>query len=167
MVPSLRASTRGTRITAISAVPSQSIDRDRCGSRDSRTVAIVIGMQMAAMAASIQKSPCQPVTSTSTPPMSGPAAAPAADAAPQSVIAFICAAPVASTERRLMPHARIVEPAAPWIMRPAITPPPLPTSAIRTHEATKRNRPARKTRRRPSTSPSAPAVTITAAPTSM
>ena len=122
---------------------------------------------MAAIAASIQKSPCQPVASTSTPPMSGPAAAPAADAAPQSVIAFICPEPDASTERRLMPHARIVEPAAPWIMRPAITPAPLSTSAIRMHEATKRKRPARKTRRRPSTSPSAPAVTITAAPTSM
>jgi len=102
-----------------------------------------------------------------TPPISGPAAAPAAEAAPQIVIAFIWPAPDAATERRLIPQARIVEPAAPWIIRPAMIPPPLSESAIRTQEAMKSPRPARKTRRRPSTSPSAPEVTITAAPTSM
>ncbi len=36
-----------------------------------------------------------------------------------------------------------------------------------THEAMKSSRPPRKTLRRPNTSPSAPEVTITAAPTSM
>ena len=53
---------------------------------------------------------------------SGPSAAPAADAAPQSVIAFICPAPDAATDSRLMPQARIVAPAAPWIIRPPTTP---------------------------------------------
>ena len=65
-----------------------------------------------------------------------------------------------------MPQARIVEPAAPWIIRPAITPAPLVDSAISTHEATNSTRPPRNTLRRPNTSPSAPDVTITAAPTS-
>jgi hypothetical protein len=83
------------------------------------------------------------------------------------VIARICPAPAESTESRLIPQARIVEPAAPWIMRPAITPPPESDSAIRMHEATKSARPARKILRRPRMSPSAPDVTITAAPTSM
>ncbi len=50
--------------------------------------------------------------STSTPPTSGPIAAPAADAAPQSVIAFICPAPDEATDSRLIPHARIVAPDA-------------------------------------------------------
>ena len=66
-----------------------------------------------------------------------------------------------------MPQARIVEPAAPWIIRPAITPPPVLESAISTHDATKSPRPSRKKRRRPKTSPKDPEVTITAAPTSM
>ena len=123
-------------------------------------------MQAAAIAASIQNRPCQPVVSTSRPPTSGPAAAPAADAAPQIVIAFICPAPLAATDSRLIPQARIVEPAAPWIMRPPTTPAPLVDSAISTQEATNRTSPARNTLRRPSTSPSAPEVTITAAPTS-
>ena len=61
------------------------------------------GMQAAAIAASIQKSPCQPVVSTSTPPSSGPSAPPAADAAPHSVIAFICA--VARRGDRQQAHA--------------------------------------------------------------
>ena len=71
-------------------------------------------MQTAATGASIQKSPCQPVLLTSRPPTRGPAAAPAADAAPQVVIARIWPAPEALTDSRLIPHARIVEPAAPW-----------------------------------------------------
>ncbi len=165
-LPLLNASTSGTRIVAISTVPTQSIERERCGSLDSWTVAIVSGMQAAATAASIQNRPCQPVVSTSTPPISGPNAPPPADAAPQIVIAFICPAPEAATESRLMPQARIVEPAAPWIMRPATTPAPEVESAISTHEATNSTRPAMNTLRRPSTSPSAPEVTITAAPTS-
>ena len=140
---------------------------ERSGSRDSLTVNTVSGMHTAAIAASIQNSPCQPVESTSTPPTSGPSAAPAADAAPHSVIAFIWAAPDAATESRLMPHARIVEPAAPWIIRPMITPTPCCESAISTQDATNRIRPNVKMRRRPNTSPRAPAVTITAAPTSM
>nr|BFE73496.1 hypothetical protein GCM10020092_067970 [Actinoplanes digitatis] len=143
------------------------MERDRFGSRDSETRDIVTGMSAAAIAASIQNRPCQPVASTSRPPTSGPAAAPAADAAPHSVIARIWAAPDEAAESRLMPQARIVEPAAPWIMRSAITPPPLPARAISTQEATNSTSPARNTRRRPSTSPRAPEVTITAAPTSM
>jgi hypothetical protein len=165
--PSLRARITGTRTTAMSTVPAQSIERDRFGSLDSFTMNRVTGMQAAAIAASIQNSPCQPVESTSRPPTSGPAAPPAAEAAPHSVIAFICAGPDESTDSRLMPQARIVEPAAPWIIRPAITPPPVVESAIRTQDATNRNRPPRKIFRRPNTSPSAPEVTMTAAPTSM
>ena len=166
-LPSLRASTSGTSMTAISTVPAKSIDFERFGSRDSSTRSSVSGMQTAAIAASIQKSPCHPLSSTRRPPTSGPAAAPPADAAPQIVIAFSSPAPDEATESRLMPQARIVEPAAPWIMRPAMIPPPLDESAISTQEATKSARPARNTFRRPSTSPSAPDVTITAAPTSM
>ena len=44
--------------------------------------------------ASIQNRPCQPVTSTSTPPSSGPAAAPTAAAAPHSDTARSCASPL-------------------------------------------------------------------------
>ena len=124
------------------------------------------GTHAAAIAASIQNSPCQPVDSTSTPPTRGPMAAPAAEAAPQRVIAFICAGPLDATDSRLIPQARIVAPAAPWIMRPATTPVPLVDRAIRTHETMNSASPARNTLRRPSTSPSAPEVTITAAPTS-
>ena len=65
-----------------------------------------------------------------------------------------------------MPQARIVAPEAPWIMRPPTTPAALVDSAISTQEATNSARPPRKIFRRPSTSPSAPEVTITAAPTS-
>ena len=65
-----------------------------------------------------------------------------------------------------MPQARMVAPEAPWIMRPPTTPAALVDSAMSAQEATKSARPARKTFRRPSTSPSAPEVTITAAPTS-
>ena len=71
-----------------------------------------------------------------------------------------------ATESRLSPHARIVAPAAPWIMRPAITTPPVLDSAIKTQETTNSARPSWKTRFRPNTSPRAPEVTITAAPTS-
>jgi hypothetical protein len=59
-----------------------------------------------------------------------------------------------------------VAPAAPCSIRPATTPAPAPESAISTDEATNSTRPPRNTRRRPKTSPSAPEVTITAAPTS-
>ena len=125
------------------------------------------GTHAAATAASIQNRVCQPLRSTSRPPRSGPAAAPAAEAAPQIVIARICAAPDEATDSRLIPQARIVEPAAPWIMRPTMIPVPLSDSAMKTQEAMKSARPPRNTRRRPRTSPSAPEVTITAAPTSM
>ena len=43
-----------------------------------------------------------------------------------------------------MPQARIVDPAAPWIIRPAITPAPLEDSAISAQDAMNRPRPARK-----------------------
>ena len=69
--------------------PTKSIELDRVGSRDSATVARVRGTQAAAIAASIQNRPCQPVESTSTPPTRGPIAAPTADAAPHRVIALI------------------------------------------------------------------------------
>ena len=145
----------------------KSIDLERSGSRDSCTVRIVSGMQTAATSASIQNRPCQPVLLTSRPPTRGPAAAPAAEAAPQVVIARIWPAPEALTDSRLIPHARIVDPAAPWTHRPATTPPPLPARAMNTHEITNSPSPAMNTRRRPKTSPSAPDVTIVAAPTSM
>ena len=48
-------------MTAISTVPAKSIERERFGSRDSCTVTSVSGTQAAAIAASIQNSPCQPV----------------------------------------------------------------------------------------------------------
>ena len=83
------------------------------------------------------------------------------------MIARIWPAPEEATERRLIPHARIVEPAAPWIIRPPMIPPAPDESAMSTQDATKSASPARKMRRRPSTSPSAPEVTMTAAPTSM
>ena len=118
------------------------------------------------MAASIQNRPCQPVVSTSTPPTSGPRAPPPADAAPHSVIAFSCPAPDEATDRRLIPQARMVAPDAPWIIRPPTTPAAPVDSAISAHEAMNRARPPRNTLRRPNTSPSAPEVTITAAPTS-
>src|SRR5690242_4678263 len=140
------------------------MDRDRFGSRDSCTLRIVMGMQMAATSASIQNRPCQPVLFTRTPPTTGPAAAPAADAAPHTVIAFIWPAPEALTDSKLIPHARIVEPAAPWTHRPATTPPPLPARAMNAHESTNSPSPAMKTLRRPKTSPKAPDVTMVAAP---
>ena len=99
--------------------------------------------------------------------MSGPMAAPAAEAAPQSVIARICPLPEEATDRRLIPQARIVAPAAPWIRRPTMIPAPLVDSAMNTQEAMKSGSPPRKMRLRPNTSPSAPEVTITDAPTSM
>jgi len=54
-------------------------------------------MHAAAIAASIQNSPCQPVEPTRTPPIRGPAAPPIADAAPQRVIAFSCPVPAEPT----------------------------------------------------------------------
>src|SRR3954464_2308729 len=69
-LPSLSAGISGTRMAAINTVPTQSIEEERFGSRDSLTVKIVRGMQTAAMPASIQNSPCQPVVSTRTPPSS-------------------------------------------------------------------------------------------------
>ena len=124
-------------------------------------------MHAAAIAASSQNKLSQPLSSTSAPPRRGPTAAPAADAAPQSVIARICPLPEEPTDSRLIPQARIVAPAAPWISRPMMIPAPLVDSAMNTQEAMKRASPARKMRLRPNTSPSAPDVTITAAPTSM
>jgi hypothetical protein len=82
------------------------------------------------------------------------------------VTARICACPDEATESRLNPQARMVDPAAPWISRPITTIRPVWARAISTHEATNSTSPPRKTRRRPKTSPSAPEVTITAAPTS-
>ena len=123
-------------------------------------------MHSTATPASIQNSPCHPVTSTSTPPSSGPAAAPTAAAAPHRDTARSWASPSLATESRLRPQARMVAPAAPWMTRPAITMPPEPASAISTHDATNSSRPSWKTRLRPKTSPSEPDVTITAAPTS-
>src|SRR3954451_12948983 len=64
-----------------------------------------------------------------------------------------------------MPQARIVAPAATWLMRPPTTPAAPVDRAISTHEAMNSARPARNTLRRPRTSASAPEVTITAAPT--
>ena len=103
--------------------------------------------------------------STSTPPTSGPAAAPTAAAAPHSDTARSCWSPLVATDSRLSPHARIVAPAAPWMSRPAITMPPDSASAIITHDTTKSSRPSWKIRLRPKTSPSEPDVMITAAPT--
>ena len=60
----------------------------------------------------------------------------------------------------------MVEPAAPWISRPRMTIAPLLDSPMSTHDATNSARPNRKIRLRPYTSASAPAVTMTAAPTS-
>src|SRR6195952_4843907 len=164
--PSVIANTNGTRTPAISAVPAQSIVGGRFGSRDPATPRSAIGMQRAPTTASIQNRPCHPVTWSSTPPITGPPAAPAAAAAPHRVTARICAGPDEATESRLNPQARIVAPAAPWISRPRMTIRPVWASAISTHDATNRARPATKTRRRPKTSPIAPEVTITAAPTS-
>src|SRR3954469_12771470 len=165
-LPSLSARTTGASTSATRTVPAQSIERDRCGSRDSWTVRRASGTHAAAITASIQNRPCQPVDSTSRPPIRGPSAAPAADAAPHSVTALIWAAPDEATDSRLMPQARIVAPEAPWIIRPPTTPAALVESAISAQEATNSARPPRNTLRRPSTSPSAPEVTITAAPTS-
>src|SRR5262249_61305208 len=116
--PLLSARMIGPSESAIRTVPAQSIDRDRFGSLDSSTDLSVTGTHASAMPASIQNRPCQPVESTRMPPTSGPIAAPAADAAPHSVIARICPAPDEATDKRLMPQARIVAPDAPWIMRP-------------------------------------------------
>ena len=88
-LPSLSARMTGASTSATSTVPAQSIERERSTDRvDSWTVRSVSGTQTAAIAASIQNRPCQPVVSTSTPPSSGPSAPPAADAAPHSVTAL-------------------------------------------------------------------------------
>ena len=109
-LPSLSARMTGASTSATAPSRSSRSSSTAFGSRDSCTVAMVSGTQPAAIAASIQNRPCQPVVSTSTPPTSGPSAPPAADAAPQSVIAFICAGPDEATDSRLMPQARIVAP---------------------------------------------------------
>lgn len=93
LAPSVTAKTNGTSTAAISTVPARSTDRGRVGSSDSGTVRRVSGTHSRAITASIQNSPCHPVTSTSAPPTKGPAAAPAADAAPHSDTARICASP--------------------------------------------------------------------------
>ena len=59
----------------------------------------------------------------------------------------------------------MVQPAAPWMQRPPITPTWVSDRAMRTHEPMNSNRPPRNTLRRPKTSPSAPDVTMNAAPT--
>jgi hypothetical protein len=143
-----------------------SMDRGRFGSRDSATVRSVSGTHAAPIAASIQNSPCQPVEPTSAPPTRGPTAAPTADAAPHTETARSCVGPVVATDNRLSPQASTVEPAAPWIARPVMTPAPVFTRAISTQEATNSSKAPTKTRRRPTMSPSTPPVTITAAPTS-
>ena len=140
-LPLLSASTTGASTSATSTVPAQSIERERVGSRDSWTVRSVTGMQTAAIAASIQNRPCQPVVSTSTPPISGPSAPPAADAAPHSVTARICDGPDEATDSRLMPQARIVAPDAPWIIRPPTTPAAPVDSAISAHERDEQREP--------------------------
>ena len=156
----------GVRTSATSTLPAMSIERGRSSSRDSVTLAAVIAMHTAATPASIQNNPCQPVSSTRTPPSSGPAAAPTPAAAPQSETARSLPSSGVPTVSRLRPHARIVAPDAPWMQRPAMTAPPELESAISTHEAMKSSRPSWKMRFRPNTSPSEPEVTIVAAPTS-
>ncbi len=142
------------------------MDRDASGSRDSATAKKVSTMHSTATPASIQNSPCHPVTPTRTPPTSGPAAAPTAAAAPHSETARKFSSPFVATDSRLSPQARMVAPAAPWMTRPAMTMPPDCASAISTQETTNSARPSWKTRLRPKTSPSEPEVMITAAPTS-
>ena len=66
----------------------------------------------------------------------------------------------AATDRRLIPHATIVAPAAPWIRRPTMIPAPPVESAMRAHEAMNSRSPPRNTRLRPNTSPRAPEVTM-------
>ena len=126
----------------------------------------VIAMHTAATPASTQNNPCHPVTSTRTPPSSGPAAAPTPAAAPHSETARSLPSPGVPTVSRLSPQARIVAPEAPWMQRPAMTMPPELESAISTHEAMKSSRPSWKMRFLPNTSPSEPEVTMVAAPTS-
>ena len=114
-------------------------------------------MQTAPTTASTQKRPCQPVMPTSTPPTSGPAAAPTAAAAPHNETARSCASPLLATESRLRPQARIVAPAAPWMNRPAMTISPEDERDQHTghHE---QQQAELKTRLRPKTSPNEPDV---------
>ena len=133
-LPSLRARMMGVRMSATKTLPAMSIDRGRFSSRDSVTLAAVIAMHTPATPASTQNRPCQLVTSTRTPPSSGPRAAPTPAAAPQSETARnrpSCGVPTVS---RLSPQARIVAPEAPWMQRPAMTISPEVDSAISTHE---------------------------------
>ena len=120
--PLVTAKISGARMVATRTVPNQSIERGRVGSRDSSIARSVTGMQAAAIAASIQNRPCHPVESTSSPPTSGPAAAPTADAAPHSDTARSRSDPDDATVSKLSPEARMVEPAAPWIIRPPMMP---------------------------------------------
>ena len=57
-LPSLNARITGDSTSAIRTVPTQSMERERLGSRDSETVISVSGMHAAATPASIQNSPC-------------------------------------------------------------------------------------------------------------
>ena len=123
-------------------------------------------MHTPATAASTQNSPCQLVSSTRTPPSSGPAAAPTPAAAPQSETARSLPSSGVPTDSRLSPQARIVAPDAPWMHRPAMTMPPELESAIKTQDAMNRARPSWKMRFLPNTSPNEPDVTMVAAPTS-
>ena len=123
-LPSVSARISGIKIRATRTVPATSIDLGRSGSRDSVTVSAVSGIHAAATAASIQNRPCHPVTPTRKPPTSGPSAAPTAEAAPHKETARTCAEPLFATDRRLMPDARMVAPAAPWMALPAMTIPP-------------------------------------------
>ena len=120
-LPSLSARMIGVRTSATSTLPAMSIERGRSSSRDSDTLAAVIAMHTAATPASTQNSPCQVVSSTRTPPSSGPAAAPTPAAAPQSETARSLPSSGVPTVSRLSPHARIVAPEAPWMQRPAMT----------------------------------------------
>ena len=165
-LPLLRARITGPSVSAINADPAKSMDLERFSSLDSDTVFHVRNMHTVAIAAPTQNRPCQPVTSTRTPPSNGPAAAPTAAAAPHSDTARSCSCPLLATDNRLRPQARIVAPAAPWTNRPAMTAPPDEDRPMKTHDTTKSSRPSWKIRLRPKTSPSEPDVTMTAAPTS-
>jgi hypothetical protein len=164
--PLLSARMRGARIAATRKVPAQSMVRDRSGSIDSFTPLSVNGTQSPATINVIQNKVCQPEVPTNTPPTRGPMAAPIAEAAPQSDTALSRSAPVDATVSRLMPQARMVDPAAPCIALPPMTPHSEVDRAIRTQDAMKRNSPPRKIFLRPKTSPRAPEVTMKAAPTS-
>ena len=121
-LPLLRARITGASVRAISRRAGV-VDGPRTGRGPGTPTPSthVRTMQTTAITASTQNRPCQPVTSTRTPPRSGPAAAPTAAAAPHNDTARSCACPLLATDSRLRPQARIVAPAAPWMNRPAMT----------------------------------------------